>query len=380
VTAAALRVALLPDFAEERWPSMDLCAEMLHAHWPPAAGPLTRLAPPFVRLAGRLPGVGRRNAAFNADRLFNRFVSYPRFARRAARDFDAFHVADHSYGALVSALPAGRAGVTVFDLDAFRCLLDPAAEPRPRWFRAMTRRVLVGVRQAAVVFVTAEAVGAGLTAAGLIDPTRLRYAPAGVAPEFTPAGGSLPPAWLAALRGRPWVAHVGSCIPRKRIDVLLEVVARLRTDVPELHLVKVGGEFTPAHRAQIARLGLGGAITHVHDLTRGQLAAVYRAAPAVLQPSDAEGFGLPVVEALACGAAVVASDIPVLCEVGGDAATYAPVGDVAAWAAAVHGVLTRPRTPAARDAALAWAGRFTWTRHAEAIAAGYLEVVGGRCG
>ncbi len=374
-----MRVALLPDFAEEGWPSMDLCAEMLHAHWPADAGTLTPLAPPFVRLATRLPVVGRTGTAFNADRAFNRFVTYPRYTRRIAADFAAAHVADHSYAALVSAVPAGRAGVTVFDLDAFRCLLDPAADPRPRWFRALTRRALDGVQKAAVVFVVSRTVGAQLRATGLIDPARLRYAPAGVAPEFTPAAEP-PPAWLAALAGTPWVAHVGSCAPRKRIDLLLEVVARLRPQLPDLRLVKVGGTFTPAHRAQIARLRLADAIIHVHHLTRRELAAVYRAAPAVLQPSDAEGFGLPVVEALACGAAVVASDLPVLREVGGACATYAPAGATDAWAAAVHGVLTRACTPAERDAAVAWAGQFTWPRHAAAVAAGYLEFEGRRCG
>ena len=375
-----MRVALLPDFAEEGWPSMDLCAEMLHAHWPSAAGTLTRVAPPFARVFGRVPLVGRSRVAVNADRAFNRFVRYPRFARRVAADFDAFHVADHSYAALVGALPPGRAGVTVFDLDAFRCLLDPAAEPRPRWFRALTRRVLDGVRRAAVVFVPSHAVGDELRRANVIDPARLRYAPAGVAPEFTPVGTDAPPAWLAALHGRPWVVHVGSCAPRKRVDLLLEVVARLRPQLPGLHLVKVGGAFTHAHRMQIVRHRLGDAITHVHGLKRGELAAIYRAASAVLQPSDAEGFGLPVVEALACGAAVVASDLAVLREVGGPATTYAPAGESAAWAAAVHAVVSRARDPAERAAAVAWAGQFTWPRHAEAVAAGYAEFGGRRCG
>ncbi len=375
-----MRVALLPDFAEESWPSMDLCAEMLHAHWPPAAGTLTRVAPPFARRFGRLPVVGRGRVAVNADRAFNRYVRYPRFARRIAADFDAFHVSDHSYAALVGALPPGRAGVTVFDLDAFRCLLDPAAEPRPRWFRGLTWRVLDGVQNAAVVFVPSHAVGDQLRRANLIDPARLRYAPVGVAPEFTPVGTDAPPAWLAALTGRPWVVHVGSCVPRKRVDLLLEVVARLRPQFPGLHLVKVGGTFTNAHRARVARHGLADAITHVRGLSRRELAAVYRGASAVLQPSDAEGFGLPVVEALACGAAVVASDLAVLREVGGPVTTYAPAGESAAWVAAVHGVVTRARDPARRAAAVAWAGQFTWPRHAAAVAAGYAELVGRRCG
>ena len=67
-------------------------------------------------------------------------------------------------------------------------------------------------------------------------------------------------------------------------------------------------------------------------------------------------------------------------EVGGPVTTYAPAGDAAAWAAAVHGVVARGRDPAERAAAVAWAGQFTWPRHAAAVAAGYAEFGGRRCG
>src|SRR5258707_1038665 len=118
-------LAVLTDFPEEGWPSMDLCGDMLLAHLP-RSGPLgiqpARLCPPFRRLATRLPALGRRNASFNADRLLNRFVLSPRYARRSAPRFDLFHVADHTYAQLVHALPTGRTGVYCHDLDAFRCL------------------------------------------------------------------------------------------------------------------------------------------------------------------------------------------------------------------------------------------------------------------
>jgi glycosyltransferase involved in cell wall biosynthesis len=74
-------------------------------------------------------------------------------------------------------------------------------------------------------------------------------------------------------------------------------------------------------------------------LERRVLASVYRRAAVVLQPSEREGFGLPVAEAKACGAAVVASDLPPLREVGGDGTTYCPVGDISAWTSAVSAML-----------------------------------------
>jgi glycosyltransferase involved in cell wall biosynthesis len=381
------RLAVLTDYPEEGWPSMDLCGEMLLAHLP-RDGPLgvaaAQVCPPFRRLAGRLPGVGRRQTVFNADRLLNRFVHFPRHARRHAARFDLFHVTDHTYAHAVHALPAGRAGVFCHDLDAFRCLLGRESRPRPQWFRGLSRRILAGMQKAAIVFHGTAAVGQELVGFGLVPSDRLVQAPYGIAPEFVPELEPAPdpaqrarePRWLTAVAGRPWVAHVGTCIPRKRIDVLLDVVAAVRQSVPELRLVKVGGAWTAGQRAQMVRLGLNGAVVHAGGLSRAELAAVYRRAAVVLVPSEAEGFGLPVVEALACGAAVVASDIPALREAGGPAAAYAPVGDVAAWSAAVAALLANPSAAPSRAARLAWAARFSWAAHAATIAAAYHRLLG----
>ena len=359
---------------------MDLCGDMLLDHLP-RHGPFgvegARLCPPFRRLATWLPVVGERHAAFNSDRLLNRFVLFPWYARRPIGRFDVFHIADHTYSQLVHALPAGRTGVYCHDQDAFRCLFDRPAYPRPRWFRAMSRRILTGLRKAAVVFHSTVAVAEEIKRAGLIDPDRLVLAPYGVSPEFTP--GTTQPgvelSWLAEVGGRPWVLHVGTCNKRKRIDVLLDVVAAVRETVPDLRLVKVGGEWTSDHRERITRLGLDGAITHVCGLTRAELAEVYRRAAVVLVPSGAEGFGLPVIEALACGAAVVASDIPALREAGGPAAAFAPVGDVGTWSDLVATLLTEPAAAPPRADRLAWAGRFTWAAHAEVIARAYHRLL-----
>ena len=74
--------------------------------------------------------------------------------------------------------------------------------------------------------------------------------------------------------------------------------------------MRVGGPFTAAQQAQVRELGLGDAIVVLPLLDRSTLAAVYRRCALVLMPSEREGFGLPVLEALACGTPVVASDSP----------------------------------------------------------------------
>jgi glycosyltransferase involved in cell wall biosynthesis len=94
----------------------------------------------------------------------------------------------------------------------------------------------------------------------------------------------------------------------------------------------------------------------------------------VLVTSDAEGFGLPVIEALACGAVVFASDIPVLREVGGDAIVPCRVGDPDHWAATVGRFLDGALSPPPREARLAQAAKFSWSRHARVILGAYQSL------
>ena len=355
------RLAVLTDYPAEGWPSMNLCGDMLLAHLRGVAA--ERVCPPFRRAFGRLPVVGRKNAAFNADRLLNRFVLFPRATHQLAGRFDAFHVVDHTYSQLLLGLPAGRAGVYCHDLDAFRCLIEPARDPRPRWFRGLAARILAGFRRAAVVFHNTRAVGDELLKWKLVEPGRLIHAPLAPAPEFVPDGPA---------EGGTYLLHVGSCVPRKRIDVLLGVYDRVRRRRPDVQLIQAGGWFDPVQRDRADALG----VRQVRDLSRGQLAELYRGAAAVLVPSEAEGFGLPVLEALACGAPVVASDIPALREVGGSAVTFRPVGDLPAWDDVVMQVLDAGRDRGAVER-LARAGTFSWAAHAEVIAAAYTKLVAG---
>ncbi|HEV3257744.1 MAG TPA: glycosyltransferase family 1 protein [Gemmataceae bacterium] len=374
-----LRLAVLCDLPEENWPSMDLVAEMLLAQLHAAHAPevqATRIRPRMRRRLSVLPFVGKRQACFNADRLLNRLWDYPRQLRGRTGDFDRFHIADHSYAQLVHHLPAERTGVFCHDLDAFRCLLEPRREPRPRWFRRMMRHVLRGLERAAVVFHSTAEVRRRIEHWGLLDPARLVQAPYGTSPEYVPEppGDEELTTPVPGRTGRPFLLHVGSCIARKRIDVLIDLLAAARALWPELVLVQIGGQWTAAQQAQIDRLGVGEAVIQQGGLDRRNLAMLYRRAALVVQPSDAEGFGLPVIEALACGGIVVASDIPVLREVGGPAAVYCPVGDVPRWAETVCRLLGDPAAAPDRATRLAQAQRFSWASHARTILEAYQRL------
>lgn len=376
----ALRAGIVCDLLEERWPSMDLVAdELMRTLAGASRGGVTpvRLRPTMPRWPAALARATHLSAAVNANRYLDRHRRYPRWLRRHAAGCDVYHVVDHTYAHLVHDLPPGRTIVTCHDIDAFRSLVDPEGERRSSMFRRMTARVLDGLRRAAIVTCDSDATLEALQAHGL-RTDGLRVVRLGVHPSFRATDADL----VTPQDDGVTVLHVGSTIPRKRIDLLLRIFAQVRAFAPTARLVRVGGAFTRAQEAEVDLLGLRGAVTVLPAVPREELAAVYRRATVVVLPSEAEGFGLPVVEAMASGTPVVASDLPVLREIGGSAATYAPVGDPAAWAAAIRALLTERSTwperwEARRRAAVAQALAFTWESCAEQMAALYFEVARG---
>lgn len=377
-----LRLGLIPDFREEKWPSMDLAADMLLEHIRAQHGGefhAEALCPPFKRRFLQLGAFGSRKLAFNADRLLNRMRDYPRHLKKVRQEYDGFHVCDHAYANMVLALPAGQTGVFCHDLDTFRCLFEPGIEPRPRWFKAMMRRVLKGLEKAAVIFHSTQEIRRQIVARGIADEGRLVQAVYGVSPEFNPSDtpDTNSNAALDKVGDRPFILHVGSCIPRKRIGDLLLILAGLRERHGEICLVKAGGAFTPEQRERIKELGLTSSIVETGWQSERQLAALYRRAAATVVPSDAEGFGLPVIEALACGCAVVASAIETLMEVGEGAAMYRPVGGAAVWIETLDKILRDPAAAPPREARLRQAAKYSWGAHADTICGAYRRLLRG---
>jgi glycosyltransferase involved in cell wall biosynthesis len=383
---ARVRVGVCADFREEGWPSMDRVADSLvaclardHADTVDAA----LVCPPFT---GRLSRVSSSPTAMNIDRGWNRLRDYPRHASRIAGDYDVFHVVDHSYSQLVHRLPAARTVVTCHDLDTFRSILDPQAEPRPALFRAMARHILAGLQRAARVTCDTAAVRDELVERGLVPADRIVVVPIGVAGEFSPDADANADREVARLLGAPAnaqgnteVLHVGSTVARKRIDTLLTAIAEVRRTTPGVRLVRVGGPFTSEQARMVRALGLAEHVSVLPALDDRLLAAVYRRAAVVVLPSAREGFGLPVVEAMASGTAVVASDLPVLREVGGGVAEHCAPGDPAACARVVTALL-RERSDAPeqwadrRRRGVVWSRRFTWAAFAECMADIYSEL------
>jgi glycosyltransferase involved in cell wall biosynthesis len=381
-----LRVAVVCDFVDEKWPSMDLVGNMLVerlAREHIGAIEVTAIRPRFICKFDRVAPFARKTI-FKLERLLNRFIYYPKILRALRSEFDLFHIVDHSYSHLAHDLPGGRVVVGCHDLDAFRCILQPECDRRSWPFRAMTRRILGGFKLAARVCCVSDVTRAALLTYGLGPAQRLLTIPNGINPTCSPLPNRDADDKAAEILGEPCertieLLHVGSTIARKRIDVLLHVFARLRQVFPATRLVRVGGPFTTAQLKLAEQLRLADSIVTTPFVDAYTLAAIYRRAALLLMPSEAEGFGLPIAEAMACGTPVLASDISIFREVAGAAMEYAPVADISAWVAAAMLLLNERehqtrRWCERRKDGLERAALFSWSDSAARIARLYREI------
>ena len=217
-----------------------------------------------------------------------------------------------------------------------------------------------------------------IEAAYELDDSRVRVVPLGVSSSFMPKNGR--PLHGAAAGWRPSILHVGDLHPRRNVGLLVEALAELRARHPALvdtQLVFAGRRRAGVQdvRTLAAARGLSDAIRFVFDPDEATLIALFQNASVFAYPSLYEGFGLPLLEAMACGLPVVASTAGAVPEVVGSAGLLVDPHHPTAWAEALAAVLTSPaRALALREAGLRRAAAFSWKRTAEMTLAVYEEV------
>jgi len=252
----------------------------------------------------------------------------------------------------------------------------------PRGFRGWNRRYLraltgLSVRRARRVVAVSESTRQDLVRLYGLDPGRVDVVHNGVDAAFRP----LPAAEVAAFRARKglperFLLFVGTLEPRKNIVRLVEAYARLPE--PRVPLILVGGKgwFYEEILVRVEELELADEVWFVGYVPAEELPYWYNAAEVLAYPSLYEGFGLPALEAMACGTPVVTSSTSSLPEVVGQAGVMVEPTDVAALAAALRQVLDdaalRDRM---RTAGLAQAARFSWPETARATAAVYRRAL-----
>jgi glycosyltransferase involved in cell wall biosynthesis len=303
------------------------------------------------RIARALAGLGYWRRALRADRLDL---------------FESFHLP-----AVIA--PDCPTLLTIHDLRPVR--------PDAAWAERLIARPVLhhALARARLTLAVSDTVGEELRA--FHPGARVRRLYNGVRPEDLAHPGE---AALAAARARwalpeRFVLNVGHLEPRKNVAQAIDAIAVLRAQGRDVPLVVVGnpGGAEAALKAAVARHGLGERVRLLSGVGGDDLRSIYHLADLLLFPSAYEGFGIPLLEAMAAGLPIAASDTPVFREIAGGAARLFALGDCEDTADAIAALWGDP----AERAALAEAGRARLARHdfavlAEELAAIYREVVG----
>ncbi|MBA2462457.1 MAG: glycosyltransferase family 4 protein [Actinobacteria bacterium] len=228
--------------------------------------------------------------------------------------------------------------------DAIVEQLPELTVPSRRERVAATLKHRVAVRRASRLFTVSEASRRSIASHFRIAPERLRIVPEAPDPVFSPREGERLTAGLAEIGlapGDPFFLFAGGISPHKNVETLIEAYALLRSRLGEAApLLVLAGDLegeaylssAASVRERVERHGLGAAVRLPGFVSDEALACLYSGARAVVIPSLAEGFGLPAVEAAACGAPVALSDLPPHRETLGEAALFFPPTDVSALA------------------------------------------------
>jgi glycosyltransferase involved in cell wall biosynthesis len=257
---------------------------------------------------------------------------------------ELFHGTDFA----VPYLPVGPSVMTLHDLSPW---MDPSWHAEADRVRSRTP-MLLRLGLAAMVITPSEAIRRQALERFRLLAGRVVAVPHAAAPHFHPAPslGESP----------PYLLYVGTLEPRKNVNLLLEVWREVRKKYPvELVLAGRRREDFPEIAAEP---GL-----HLRGLTpEEELPRLYSNGVVCLYPSFYEGFGLPVLEAMACGAAVIASNDPAISEVAGDGAIVLDPRDTRAWVQTLEALLSNPdQRQLLRERALTRAAEFSWTKTAK---------------
>jgi glycosyltransferase involved in cell wall biosynthesis len=282
-------------------------------------------------------------------------------------DVDVFHATEH----LLPRLKHTRSVFTLHDL-IFQFDPDSHKPLNIAFLKAMMPRFLQAAD--AVIAVSENSKRDAINLYG-IPADKIHVIYEGVDPKFTPITD---PYRLSQVRAKyhlpdRFILHVGTIEPRKNLPLLFEVAAQTKE-----YIVVAGklGWLTDPILAKVKEFGVEDRVTFTGFIDDDDLPALISAAMALAMPSKYEGFGLPILEALACGTPVVASNTSSLPEVGGDAALYAWPDDVHSWINLLTLALDDVELRGAlRERGLRQAAKFRWDTMARETADIYRKVV-----
>jgi glycosyltransferase involved in cell wall biosynthesis len=372
-------VVLVPDLPTEGWVSMDRYADRLLGH-------LLGSVDEEIRVKSALQGNSVTSLEASGDpihqervstptRMWRRYHSYPRMVSQLTGDI--FHILDHSYAHLVPRIRKPCV-VTVHDLHPLQTLARKTRGLSGVIRNRYLTNVLAGLRQA-----DCWIVGSEWMKSGLIDwlgtDDNIFVAPYGVDREyFQDRDGPR----RAATRNEfsipsecELLLHVGSTVPRKNLPMVMNTLAALRDLGRDVRLLQVGG--APQKIESLALdAGVSDRVIAAGKISEPSLRATYAAADVFIIPSTYEGFGLPVLEAMASGLPVVGSGAGGMNEAAGGAAQIIKNGTAKEYADHIVKILEDVEVRRNLESrGLEHARKFTWERMASLTAEVYLQLL-----
>jgi glycosyltransferase involved in cell wall biosynthesis len=289
---------------------------------------------------------------------------------------DVFHATDHL-------LPRLEQSAGVFTLHDLSFRLCPEYHlPLNRWYLSLMLPRFM--RRADAVIAISENTRRDLVRLMDIPAEKISVIHAGVSSRFRPLDD---PDEVARVRAKysltaPFILSLGTIEPRKNLLTLLEAYAVLlgrESSIPNLVMAgRRGWLYRPVFR-RVRELGLAARVQFTGWVGSADLPALLNAAQVFAYPSLYEGFGLPPLEAMACGTPVISSNASSLPEVVGEGGILIPARDVGAWAGALASVLGNSQLRAElRARGLTQAQKFSWERAARATLAVYERVSANR--
>lgn len=314
-------------------------------------------------------------------KYYQRYWHYPRNVEK--QNVDIFHIIDHSDGHLVYRLKTTSKPIVVTCHDLINLIHPENLYEQARLpvvSMAVWKYALWGLCKADRIVAVSSNTAKDIVEKLSIAIDQITVVPDAVEPLFH----LLPEDEVRSFRQQHGISpettcllHVGSNHPRKNVSTILKVLEALQQRGSSIHFWKAGADFTAEQKTFIQSYGLENSVTYLGKPNKCTLVQIYNAADILLSPSLYEGFGMTVLEAMACGTPVIASNVTSFPEVAGDAAVLVAPTDVQA----IVETISRLQNDSIyhqwlSSKGLARAKLFTWEATAEQIATAYEKLLG----
>lgn len=335
----------------------------------------------IVELQPQIRRAQKNKLTYKLGKYYEQYWHYPQQIK--SNSADIFHIIDHSDGHLAHWLKSAAAPVVATCHDLIN-LLQPANANHqailPMLSSALWNYSVKGLRRADHVVTVSAHTAKDVRNLLDIPSKNITVVHNAVEAVFH----RLPSRTVESIfdqykipRDCFYLLNVGSSQPRKNITTLLEVLAKLinNASCQPIHLIKAGADFTDEQRAIIQHHGLDQHITQIKNPDKATLVKLYNAADVLVAPSLYEGFGITILEAMACGTPTITSNVSSLPEISGDAAILVDPHDLDAIATAI---LSLKASPLLRQEliqkGLEHVKAFTWQKSAENVAQVYEQL------